>query len=204
MHEWIVRIEWRCRKALLYAAPPGSFNSAVKTSIIFPVSSHTISLKLVAYALRTIVYEWIWWSILIQWHLCLYCTFHVYTLFWLVLHRQQPQLPVDCMLCIWATLGISKIPFCCVLQEEKRQRESLCGWWDKQEGTCRYSTPWLWWFLLMWMYICITCFHYSAKQAYRELCKKHKSFRERSENAAVAVEIRYVSFVLPRPLIIWY
>lgn len=160
MHEWIVRIAWRCRKALLYAAPPGSFNSAVKTSIIFPISSHTISLKLVAYALRTIVYEWIWWSILIQWHLCLYCTFHVYTLFWLVLHRQQPQLPVDCMLCIWATLGISKIPFCCVLQEEKRQRESLCGWWDKQEGTCRYSTPWLWWFLLMWMYICITCFHY--------------------------------------------
>ncbi len=31
-------------------------------------------------------------------------------------------------------------------------------------------------------------------QVYRDLCKQHKTFRERSENADVATEIRYVIY----------
>lgn len=33
-------------------------------------------------------------------------------------------------------------------------------------------------------------------QAYRDLCKTHKTFRERSENAHVAVEIRQVMDII--------
>jgi hypothetical protein len=55
---------------------------------------------------------------------------------------------------------------------------------------------------------CIACYInnsiicYFNSQEYRELCTKHKTFRERSENAQVAVEIRYSTYARYRTLLI--